>query len=64
MWNLEEGGHPRSITHAQIQVFVKAVTVGGLDNDVDVRNALSEHLSVVVSTTTMRRALHEVGFGS
>ena len=34
------------------------------DNVVDLRNALSEHLNVVVSTTTMRRAHHEACFGS
>ena len=38
---------------------VRAITVGGLDNVVNVRNALNEHLNVVVSTNTMRCALHE-----
>ena len=53
------GGCPRSITLAQQQVCVRAITIGGLDNDVDMRNALSEHLNVVVSTNIVRRALHE-----
>jgi hypothetical protein len=43
---------------------VRAITIGGLNNVVDVRNALSEHLNVVVSTNRMRCALHEVGIGS
>ena len=43
---------------------MKAITIRGLDNDVDARNALSEHLNTVVSTNIVRRALHEVGLGS
>ena len=58
------GGRPRSITLAQIQVCVKSIKIGELDDDVDVTNALSEHLNVVVSTNTMRHALHEASFGS
>ena len=38
-----KGGCPRSITLAQRRVCVRAITIGGLDNVVDVRNALSEH---------------------
>jgi hypothetical protein len=43
---------------------VRAITVGGVDNVVNERNVLSEHLNVVVSTSTVRCALHEVGLGS
>ena len=57
-------GRPRSITLAQRQVCVRAIAIGGLDNVVDVRNALSEHLKVVVSTNTTRHALHEEGLKS
>ena len=46
------GGCPRSITPAQEQVCVIAITVGELNYVVDVRNTLSEHLKVVVSTNT------------
>ena len=58
------GGHPRSITPAQQQACVRAITFGGLNNDVDMRNALSEHLNVVVSTNIVRCALHEECLGS
>ena len=34
------GGRPRSITPAQQQVCLRAITFSGLDNDVDMRNAL------------------------
>ena len=61
---LSRKGHPRSITHAQWRACVRTITIGGLNNVVDVRNALSEHLNVVASTNTMRCALHEVGLGS
>jgi transposase len=37
------GGCPRNITHAQQQMCVRAITISGLDNVVDVRNALSKH---------------------
>jgi transposase len=57
-------GRTRNITPAQQRVRLRAIIDGGLDNVVDVRNALSEHLNVVVSTNTMRRALHEVGLGA
>jgi len=40
------------------------ITIDGLNNVVDVRNALSEHLQVVMSTNTVRRALHEACLGS
>ena len=63
MWRLQER-RPRSITHAQWQACVRAITIGGLNNVGDSRNALSEHLNVVVSTDTMRCALHEVGLES
>jgi hypothetical protein len=35
-------GHPRSITHAQWRACVRAITIGGLNNVVDVRNASIE----------------------
>ena len=57
-------GHPRSITHAQRQACVKAIIVVGLENVVDMRNILSEHLNVVVSTNIVSYALQEVGLGS
>ena len=60
---LSREGHRRSITLAQQQTCARAIIVGGLDNVVDVRYALGEHLNVVVSTNTMRRALHEAGLG-
>ena len=37
------GGCPRSITFAQCQACVRAITFGGLYNVLDMRNALSEH---------------------
>ena len=43
---------------------VRAIIVGGVDNVVNERNFLIEHLNVVVSTSTVRCALHEVGLGS
>ena len=58
------GERTRNITPAQQRVRLRAIIVGGLDNVVDVRNAMSEHLNVVMSTNTMRRPLHEVGLGS
>ena len=45
------------------EACVRAIIVGGLDNVVDVRNALSKRLNVVVSTNTMMHALHEAGLG-
>jgi hypothetical protein len=54
----------RNIIHAQRQECVKTITFGGLDNVVDARNALSEHLNMIVSTNIVRCALHEVGFRS
>ena len=58
------GGHPRSITPAQQRACVKTIIVGGLDYDVDMRNALTKHLNVAVSINTMKHALHGVGLGS
>ena len=58
------GGRPRSITPTQRRACVRAITIGGLDNAIDARNALSEHLNVVVSTNTVRHALHEACLGS
>ena len=46
------------------QTCVRAIIAGGLYNIVDKRNALSEHLNVVVRSNTMRHALHEVGLGT
>ena len=43
---------------------VRSIIVGGLDNVVDLRTALSEHLNVIMSTNTLRRALHEACLGS
>ena len=43
-------GRPRSITPTQWQACLRAITVDGLHNIIDARNALSEHLNVVVST--------------
>ena len=57
------GGCPKSITVAQRWAYVRAITVGGLDNVVDMRNALSEHLNVIVSINTVRRVLYEVCLG-
>ena len=57
-------GRPRSITPTQQQACVKAIIDDGLDNVVDVRNALSEHLNVVVNINIVRRALHKEGLGS
>ena len=37
------GGHPKSTTRAQQRACARAITVGGLDNVVDMKNALSEH---------------------
>ena len=52
-------GRPLSITPAQRWACARAITIGGLDYVVDVKNPLSEHLSVVV-----RHALHEACYGS
>ena len=40
------------------------ITIGGLKNVVDVKNALSGNLNVVVSTDIVRGALHETSLGS
>ena len=61
---LARGGRPRNIALVEGGVWVRAITVGGLDNVVAVRNALNEHLNVVVSTNTVGIALHEVGLWS
>ena len=53
-----------SITPTQQRACVRAIIVSGLNNVVDAKNALSEHLNVIVSTKTLRQALHEVGLGS
>ena len=58
------GGRPNNITTARRRACVKAITIGRLDNVADVRNALSKHLNVVVSTNIVRHVLHEVGLGS
>lgn len=42
------------------QACVRAITVDGLDNIIVVRNILSEYLNVVVSTNTMKHALHKL----
>ena len=54
---------PRNITHAQQRARVKAIIISGLNNVVDVRNALQEHLNMVVSTNTKRHALDEQVLG-
>ena len=58
------GGCAKSITLAQRRACVRAIIVGGLDNVVDMRNALSEHLNVAVSTNIVRHTLHEASLGS
>ena len=42
------GGRPKIISLAQRRACVRATTIGELDDVVDVRNALSKHLNVVV----------------
>jgi hypothetical protein len=64
VWSFSKGGHLRNNTLAQQRICVKAIVVGGLDNVVDARTALSEHLNVVVSTNAVRCARHEASFGS
>ena len=64
MWSLSTGGRLRNINPTQQWMCVKTIVVGGLDNVVDARIALSEHLNVVVSTNTVKCALHEASFGS
>jgi hypothetical protein len=58
------GGCTRSITLAQRRACVRTIIIGGLDIVVDMRNALSEHLIVVVSTNIVRHTLHEAGLRS
>ena len=58
------GGRLRSLTHVQRRACIRAITVDGLNTAVDVKNALSEQLNMVVSTNTVRRTLHEAGLGS
>ena len=58
------GGHPRNTTPAQQRECVGAMSIGGLDNIVDVRHALSEHFNVLMTTNTMRHALHKACLGS
>ena len=45
------GGRPRNITHAQRQAHVRAITIGGLNNIGDVRNALREHQHIEACTS-------------
>ena len=59
---LARGGCPRNIALDEGRGCVRTIILGGLDNVVEVRNALIEHL--VVSANTIRIALHEVGLGS
>ena len=54
-----QGRCPRSINLVQQRACVRAIRVGGLDNDVDINNALDAYLNMVVSTTAVRRAFHE-----
>ena len=42
----------------------RAITLDGVNTVVDVKNALSEQLNVVVSTNTVRGISHEAGLGS
>ena len=58
------GGRSKNIMLAQRHECVRAIRVSGLDNLVDMRNALSEQLNVIVSTNTVRCALHEACLGS
>ena len=64
MWSLQEEGAQEASPMLKDKTCVRAITIRGLDNVVDVRNAMSEHLNVVVSTNTIRRALHEIGLES
>ena len=59
-----KGGRSRSITLVQWQACVRTISIGGLDDVVDVRNALGEQLKVVASTNTLKRVFHEVRLGS
>ena len=61
---LSRGGHPSSITPTKQRACVRAITIGGLNNVVDMRNALSEHFNVVVSINAARHALHDAGLES
>jgi hypothetical protein len=56
MWSLLEEGAQGAC--------VRTIIIGGLDIVVDMRNALSEHLIVVVSTNIVRHTLHEAGLRS
>ena len=42
---------------------MRTITVGGLDNDGDMRNALNEYLNMLVSTNVVRCAFHEANHG-
>ena len=43
MWSFEEEGAQEASALPQQWVCVRVTTVGGLDNIIDMRNALSEH---------------------
>jgi predicted transcriptional regulator len=49
----------RSINLVQQRACVRAITVGGLDNDVDMRSPFNEYLNMVVSTNVVKRAFHK-----
>ena len=53
---------PKKHHPLQRRACVRAITVDGLHNVVDVRNALSEQVNVIVSI--MRHELYEAGIGS
>ena len=63
IWSLQREGIQEASSPLNNE-HVKTIIFGGLDYDVDTRNALTKHLNVVVSINTVKRALHEVGLGS
>ena len=57
-------GHPRSFISVQRQACIRTITLDGLDIVVDVKNALTKQLNMVVCTNTVWRTLHEAGLES
>jgi hypothetical protein len=61
---LSKGGHPKSTTLTPRWAHVRAIIVGGLDNVVYMRIALSEHMNVAMGTNIVGCALHDASLGS
>ena len=62
--NLNRGGRPAKLSAADKRFCIRAITSGGLDTSVAVKQKLQTELDIVVSAQTVRNTLRQAGLAS